>query len=65
MTTSQINPQIITRNGRPQAVILDIRRYERLLETAEEKEDLAELRRIKKGKTSFLELEQYIRDARV
>lgn len=50
-------PQIITKNGSPRAVILDIEKYERLLEAAEDKKDLADLRKIKKGKTSFRELD--------
>ena len=53
--------QIITRGGRPQAIILDINEYEKLLEAAEEKTDLAELRRIKKSKTSFRELNEYLK----
>jgi len=41
--------------------ILDIKKYERLLEAAEEKTDLAELHRIKKDKTSFRELKEYLK----
>lgn len=54
-------PQIITKNGRPKAVILDIKKYEHLLEMAEDKEDLVELRRIKKGKVIFRELKDYLK----
>ncbi len=61
MPTTETEPQIILQNGRPHAVILDIRKYQRLLELVEEKNDLSELRRIKKGKTSFRELKQYLR----
>jgi len=56
MATIREKTQIITRGGQPQSIILDIKKYERLLEAAEEKTDLAELRLIKKGKTSFREL---------
>lgn len=62
MAIIESKPQIIVRNGKPKAVILDIRKYERLLQMAEEKDDLSELRRIKRGKTSFRELEKYIRE---
>lgn len=62
MAIIEIKPQIIIRNGKPQAVILDIKRYQRLLEAAEEKQDLAELFRVKRGKTSFRELNSYLRD---
>ncbi|HEY4495220.1 MAG TPA: hypothetical protein VJC01_02095 [Candidatus Paceibacterota bacterium] len=53
--------QIITLGGQPYAIILDIKKYERLLEAAEEKTDLAELHRIKKDKTSFRELKEYLK----
>ena len=52
-------PAIISK---PQAVVLNIKDYERLLEAAEEKDDLAELRRIKKGRTLFREIEAYLRE---
>ena len=60
MLTITLRPQLVVRNGKPQAVVLDIKEYERLLETAEEKEDLAELARIKRGKTSFRELKTHL-----
>jgi len=60
MATTITKPQIIVRNGKPQAVILDIKKYERLLEIIENKEDLVELRRIKRSKTSFRELKEYL-----
>ena len=61
MTLLTSKPQIVLRNGKPRSVVLDIADYERLLETAEEKEDLAELHRIKKTKTSFRSLTDYFR----
>ncbi|MBI1960736.1 MAG: type II toxin-antitoxin system prevent-host-death family antitoxin [Candidatus Liptonbacteria bacterium] len=54
--------QVVSRNGKPQAVVLDIKQYERLLEAAEEREDLVELRRIKNGKPLFRDLNAYIRE---
>lgn len=54
--------QIVVKNGRPQAIILDIKEYEKLLNLAEEKMDLAELYRIKKGKKNFRPLENFIND---
>lgn len=61
MTTTLIKHKIISRNGKPEAVILGLEEYERLLETAEDKEDLAEIKQIKKGKTSFRRLEDYLK----
>ena len=49
MNTVITKEKILFKNGKPDAVILDIGRYEKLLEVAEEKEDLAELKRIKKS----------------
>ena len=48
------------KNGRPKAVILDIKKYERLLEMAEDREDILELRKIKRGKASFRKIEDYL-----
>ena len=53
--------KIIFKNGRPEAVILDIKKYERLLEIAEDKEDLAELKRTKKKGASFKQLKEYVK----
>lgn len=61
MPTLSIKPQIIIRDGKPSAVILGISRYEALLEAIEDKQDLAELHRIKKSKTSFKELKDYLK----
>jgi len=41
-------PQIVLRNGKPSAVILDIEKYEELLERAEDAADLRTLRAIRK-----------------
>lgn len=55
-------PQVIIKNGQPQAVILGIKQYEQLLEIAEEKKNLVSLKQalararknLKKGKTLTL-----------
>lgn len=61
MTTSTIKPRVVLKNGKPDAVILDISSYVRLLEIAEDKEDLAELKKIKDKKTSFKNIDDYLR----
>jgi prevent-host-death family protein len=61
MAVTETIPQIIVRNGKPSAIILDINKYEKLLEMAGDREDLLELRRIKKNKTSFRELRTYLK----
>ena len=57
-------PEIIVRNGKPFAIILDIHRYEELLERLEDAEDLAELKRIRKGVTRFRRIEDFRIDKR-
>ena len=61
MTTSTLNPKIVLKNGKLDAVVLDISDYEKLLEIAEDKEDLAELKKIKAGKTSFRNIDAYLK----
>ncbi len=53
--------QVVVKNGKPHAVILDIKRYKQLLELAQEREDAAELRRIKRSKTRFRPLNDYLK----
>jgi hypothetical protein len=60
-TTQKI--RVISKNGKPQSVVLDISVYERLLEIAEDKQDLLELKRIKKQGASFKELDQIMAHA--
>lgn len=61
MSPIATKPQIIIKNGRPNAVVLNIKDYERLLEALEAKNDLAELNRIKKGRISFRNIDGYVK----
>ena len=45
--------QVIMKNGKPDAVIIDIRDYKEMLERLEDKEDLAELNKMRKGRLHF------------
>ena len=63
MLTTIQKPRIILKNGKPQSVVLSIRVYERLLELAEDKEDLLELKLIKKQETNFKELNKIMVNA--
>jgi len=63
--TNTKDPDIIVKNGKPQAVILDIKEYEKLLESAEESNDLSEFRKIKKSKPSFKSLDSYLATRRL
>ena len=42
-------PQVIMKDGIPSAVIIDIKDYQKLLDRLEDKEDLADLEKIRKG----------------
>jgi prevent-host-death family protein len=45
----KMKPQVIMKNGEPEAVIINIKDYQRLLERLEDKEDIADLEKIRKG----------------
>jgi PHD/YefM family antitoxin component YafN of YafNO toxin-antitoxin module len=62
MTTrrKKAEPQVIYRRGRPQAVVLDIRQYERLLERLEDWEDVQYLKALRKKPRQFISLEDYL-----
>ena len=61
MPTITIKPQIVIKNGKPNAVVLNIKDYEKILGALEDKSDLAELKRIKKGKISFRSIDAYLK----
>lgn len=54
------SPDIIVRNGRPAAVILDIDEYERVLERLEDLEDLETLREMRQRPLEFRTLEEFL-----
>ena len=53
-------PDIIFKNGRPEAVILKIKDYRNILEKLEDKEDLEELERIRKMPLRFKNLDDFL-----
>jgi len=60
MPTGQKRPQIVLRNGKPAAVIIDIDEYRELLERLEDAEDLRELEEMRKRPLSFVKLEDFL-----
>ncbi len=54
------SPQIVLRNGKPAAVLLDIKAYERLLESLEDTGDLREIRALRRKKLHFRPIEEYL-----
>jgi len=55
-------PEIVTRNGKPVAVIIPIEDYKELLERAEDAEDVAWLKQARRKKQHYRPLEQYLAD---
>ncbi|MBF0292623.1 MAG: type II toxin-antitoxin system Phd/YefM family antitoxin [Nitrospinae bacterium] len=55
-------PEIIIRDGKPSAVILDIDNYHEMLERLEDKDDLAELEKIRKRPLKFRPLADFLKE---
>jgi prevent-host-death family protein len=53
-------PQLIMKNGKPNAVIIDIEDYRKMLERLEDKEDLDDLVKIRSGIQSFRKFEDFL-----
>lgn len=53
-------PEVITRNGKPTAVILPIKEYQALLERAEDAEDARWLRERRKRPMAFRTLDSFL-----
>jgi prevent-host-death family protein len=60
MNSTNREPEIVTRNGKPVSVIIPIKQYEELLERAEDAEDVASLKRARKRKLHYRSLEDYL-----
>jgi len=60
-------PEIVTRNGKPVSAILPIKKYQELLERAEDAEDIAWLKKMRKKPLQYRPLKEYLaeRKARV
>ena len=67
MKAANAEPEIVTRNGKPVSVILPIRKYEELLERAEDAGDVAWLKKMRKKPLRYRPLKEYLaqRKARV
>lgn len=57
-------PEIVLRNGKPAAVILDIKEYQEMLEKLEDAYDLKMLQQIRKKPLKFRKLEDYLEERR-
>jgi len=57
-----LEPEIVSRNGKPVSVILPIKAYQELLERAEDAEDIAWLRKMRKKPLYYRPLSEYLAD---
>jgi len=55
-------PDIVFKDGKPSAVILDIKEYEQMLERLEDAEDLKALRSMRKKSLKFKKLEDFLEE---
>ena len=60
MKAARTEPEIVLRNGKPAAVILDIDEYEALLERVEDLADLKKLQAMRKKPLRFEKLEDFL-----
>ena len=60
MSTILLEPEIVTRKGKPVSVILPIKAYQELLERLEDAEDVAWLKRARKTSLQYRPLEDYL-----
>jgi PHD/YefM family antitoxin component YafN of YafNO toxin-antitoxin module len=62
--TKKKSPEVVFREGRPAAVILDIAEYKRMLERLEDMEDLRTLESMRKRPQKFRSLDDFLREHR-
>lgn len=55
-------PEIVLRNGKPAAVILDLRKYQEMLERLEDVDDLKALKAMRKRPMKFRRLEEFLKE---
>ena len=55
-------PEVVLREGKPRAVILDIEEYQEMLERLEDLEDLKMLERTRKQSPSFRSLDEFLKE---
>jgi len=55
-------PQIVLRNGKPRAVIIDIDEYREMLERLEDLENLQALEEMRRGSLKFRNLEDFLEE---
>lgn len=64
MRSKRKKPEIVLRDGKPSAVILDIDHYEELLERLEDLGDLAALKKIRAKPLRFRKFSDFVKETR-
>jgi PHD/YefM family antitoxin component YafN of YafNO toxin-antitoxin module len=59
---ANVEPEIVTKNGKPVSVILPIEEYQEMLERLEDAEDVAWLKRARRKKLHFRPFEEVLAD---
>ena len=62
MRVKRKNPEIILRDGKPTAVIIDIDEYQEMLERLEDAEDLRVLDEMRRQPLKFKKLEDFLNE---
>lgn len=57
---ARTKPQLVMKNGKPNAVIIDIKDYRKMLERLEDKEDLDDLVKIRTSTPSFRKFDDFL-----
>jgi prevent-host-death family protein len=60
MKAAYLEPEIVTRKGKPVSVILPIKKYEELLERVEDAEDIAWLKKARRKRLQYRSLDEYL-----
>jgi len=60
--TKRKSPEVVFREGRPAAIILDIAEYKRMLERLEDMEDLRTLESMRKRSLKFRSLDDFLKE---
>lgn len=65
MKAAVLEPEIVTRKGKPVSVIIPIKDYEELLERIEDSEDVAWLKRARRKPQHYRPLADYLAERKV
>lgn len=62
MKVKRKNPEIILRDGKPAAVIIDINEYQEILERLKDMEDIRVLKEMRRKPLKFRKLEDFLNE---